>query len=445
MKRVRQGRRSGRIIRSIKRYSVQRALRAVGFAVLLATTAFAMLTVIGCPQPTNAPPVSYAARSSRELVSHFEQVPLIRALIASGGSLRVCCSGSYRTLADGRVVAEGSQPMPEVELTRTADGWDLGGNVYPGSTLVIEPQQRSLLKVGQGWYRGKIAFMRGDDGDILAVNCLDVESYLAGVISKELYPNWNDVTYQAQCIAARTYALYEKAVAGPEHPYDVRSDQGSQVYGGLLSETDKSWRAVQATHAQVLATGSAGRETIFKAYFSACCGGLSNSAYVLSGDPVRSGPLAGGRVCEDCVACPKYRWPAVSVPKSVVYRALVGSYPQARDLGRLSSIEVVDPASGDRPVWVEAVGQGGQRVRVRADDLRLALLRDGDGRAKGLYSMNCRIRNIGDNVVFDQGKGFGHGVGLCQWGAQGKAEAGYSVHQILACYYPGAQIITEFP
>lgn len=444
-KRRRHGGRAGRALRGLRRYPlIGRLAKVAGFACLLALTGLAMLTVIGCPppvEPSNNKP--YVGRSSKELVPHFEQVPTIRVLVGSGPALHLSTSGGYRTLADNKLLAEATRPMPEVELVRTAEGWDLGGNQYAGGRLIIECVDRSSVRLGQTDYRGKLVFTPGEGNTIVAINHLDLESYLAGVIGKELYSKWNDVTYQAQCVAARTYALYEKATIGEDRDYDVRNDQGSQVYGGLSGETDKSWRAVQATHGQVLAYGPLGKERIFKAYFSACCGGMSNSASVLNGDPVFP-PLAGGRVCEDCSACTKYRWAAVTIPRPAVYKALVGSYPAASGLGSLASIEVAEYIHSNRPLWVDCVGGNGQRLRIRADDLRLALLRSGNAQAKLLYSMNCSIKTAGDNIVFSDGRGFGHGVGLCQWGAEAKADAGYTAEQILLYYYPGAKIIKAY-
>ncbi|MFW6133897.1 MAG: cell division protein, partial [Planctomycetota bacterium] len=60
-------------------------------------------------------------------------------------------------------------------------------------------------------------------------------------------------------------------------------------------------------------------------------------------------------------------------------------------------------------------------------------------------SVNCDIRTEGNDIVFADGRGFGHGVGLCQWGAQGKAEAGWSAERILEFYYPGARLIRAYP
>jgi len=411
-----------------------------------ATLLVVALTPAGCPREVPTAPEAPLRRSG---------VPVIRVLVAREKVMRVSTTGPYRILADGREVAGAMDPLPEAALTYRAGVWQLQAASFRAERLTIAARLqtrrvaaggldvgRSCVRVGSTSYRGRIVFLPGRDGDILAVNHVDVESYLAGVLGRELYAGWHERTYEALAIAARTFALYEKAVADPRRPYDIRDDQSAQVYGGFSAETQKSWRAVRATHGVVLAAGPDGDEKIFRAHYSACCGGVTNSVYVLYGPPVTTGPLSGGQVCRDCRACPRYRWPAVTVPKDVIHRAVSKAYPAAR-LEGVRTVEVVE-SMGSRPVWVRIVGTKGRSIRIRAEDLRLALLRDGDASARGLYSMNCRIRDAGEAIVFEEGRGFGHGVGLCQWGAEAKAEAGMTVSQILSAYYPGAKLFEAY-
>ena len=107
-------------------------------------------------------------------------------------------------------------------------------------------------------------------------------------------------------------------------------------------------------------------------------------------------------------------------------------------------IRVVSSTDYGRAVWVDVADHGGRSIRIRAEDIRLALIRTKTPAARGLYSMNCRIRDLGDKFEFYDGRGFGHGVGLCQWGAQGKAAAGWSAERILGFYYPGARFYRAY-
>jgi stage II sporulation protein D len=259
------------------------------------------------------------------------------------------------------------------------------------------------------------------------------------VLSKELYRNWAPETYRALAVAARTFAMYHMITFGARNEYDLGDTQASQVYGGLSAETESSWEAVRYTHGTVLAYGEPGQERIFMAQYSACCGGRVNGAYVIR-NAHRIPPLSGGQACTDCSACRQYRWASVRVAKSDVYRALAARYSAVAALGSLSAIRVRTTTPHGRAVWVEAVGPDGRSARVRAEDVRLAMLYHGVPAARRLYSMNCRIVDRGRAIEFADGQGFGHGVGLCQWGAQGKAMKGWTAEQILQFYYPGATL-----
>ena len=394
-----------------------------------------LLAVTGCPQAPTRPGGMGPPRT--------RGVPVIRVLICSGPTLQVATTGAHQVLVDGRIVAASSDLLPQTPLTRTGRNWTLGRGNYPGAELTIKPLGNALVRVGPVRYRGKAVFTADGGGGMLDVNHLDVESYLAGVLSRELYPTWDDTTYRVQAIAARTYALYEKAAFGRNRAYDLRNDQSSQVYGGFDAETDRAWRAVRGTHGMVLATGQTGAETIFRTHYSSACGGVTNPVYVLYGPPVSSGPLVGGVACNDCQAATRYTWKPVSVPKDVIHKALGRVYHQAAALESVRTIKVVEEING-RPVWIDAIGPTGKKVRVRADDLRLALLRYRQAPTRGLYSMNCRIRDADDAIVFEWGRGFGHGVGLCQWGARGKALRGLTVEQILTTYYPTAKLFRAY-
>jgi len=372
-----------------------------------------------------------------------EGAPTIRVLIASGPAISVSTTGAYQILGGNLLLGRSDGPLGPVTIRRAGRAWSVGQSTLRGDRLTLRPVGRSYVRVGKTCYRGSIVLSADARGNVLTVNHLSVEHYLAGVLSRELYPNWHRTTYEAQAIAARTYALYEKATVGPGRPYDLRDDQSSQVYGGFTAETDKAWRAAHATHGVVLATGEPGREKIFRAHYCSCCGGVTNSVYVLYGPRVDTGPLSGQVICDDCRPSPRRKWPMVAVDKAAIHHALAGVYPQAAALKSVKTVEVVERCDG-RPVWIDVVGATGRRVRIRAEDLRLALLRDPASGVRRLYSMNCDIRDVGGAIVFVNGRGFGHGVGTCQWGAQGKACRGLSADQILRIYYPGAKLFKAY-
>ncbi|MCJ7544345.1 MAG: SpoIID/LytB domain-containing protein [Phycisphaerae bacterium] len=370
-------------------------------------------------------------------------VPTIRVRLTSQpiSIATLTSSSGYRLWADGRVVSESAAAMPDTTVRRRGEHWLFNSLEVEGRQAMLEPLD-GMLRAGRTFYRGRLHLLAEGDQFIL-VNHLDLESYLAGVLAKELYPYWSPTTYRALAIAARTFALYHIKTTGVGRDFDVGDDQASQVYGGASAETEKAWQAVQATHGQVLTFGLSGQERIFMAQYSACCGGTVNAASVIRDAPGIA-PLEGGQACTDCRYCPRYRWGPVRVAKNDIYRAAAAAYPAVTSLGSLASIKTVAVTAYDRPVWLDLVGANGRSVRLRAEDLRLALLRGGAGGSRQLNSMNCRIVDAGGAVEFTDGRGFGHGVGLCQWGAQAKADQGWTAEEILGFYYPGATILSAY-
>jgi stage II sporulation protein D len=151
-------------------------------------------------------------------------------------------------------------------------------------------------------------------------------------------------------------------------------------------------------------------------------------------------PLAGGVRCTDCGGSSHSRPHTVVVPKAEVWQALSRTYENVAQLGGLKEIRTVSATAWGRPVKVGIYGPSGGDTQIRADDLRLVLLRNHVSGAGELKSMFCTIRDDGRNLVFENVRGYGHGVGMCQFGAQGKALRGLNCRQILASYYPQSRI-----
>ena len=374
------------------------------------------------------------------------EAPLIRVLLTSSpvAEARIGTTGGYRLRGGGQVLAESSAPLRDAVVRREGSSWRVGPHVVQANQLQFLPAEGKLVTLEKVAYRGSLRLVPTEGGHFAVINHLDLESYLAGVLSKELYPTWEPETYRALAVAARTFAMYHMITDGARSEYDLGDNQASQVYGGFSAETPRSRDAVRQTRGVVLASGPEGDERIFQAQYSACCGGRVNGAYVIR-NAHRIEPLAGEQVCADCAACPRYRWEAVRVGKSEIYRALVGRYgAAAAALGGVRAIDIQTTTPTGRAVWVDVSGPNGKKIRLRAEDIRLSLIFNGSAAARKLYSMNCRMIDLGDAMEFRDGRGFGHGVGICQWGAQGKAARGWTAEQILAFYYPGAKLFRAY-
>ena len=369
----------------------------------------------------------------------LEGVPTIRVLLTprSVPSATLAATGGYELLVDDRIVMTSEAALPPMTVRRDGRRWRLADVTVHGADVLLRPVAGGAVRYADRLCRGALRLAPAGQTGLRVINALDMESYLAGVLAKELYHEWLPETYAALAIAARSFALYHMRHPDGPRDYDVGSDQAWQVYGGLSAETETAWNAVRATHGVVLAWGPEGRERLIMAQYSACCGGRVNSADVIR-KAERIGPLLGGQACDDCRGCPYYRWGPVRITTDRLRRALRTAYP-GKETGPIRAIRCTERTDYGRAVWLDVVGRK-LTVHIRAEDLRLALLRDG----VPLHSMNCRIRLRDNGVEFYDGRGFGHGVGLCQWGAEGKAKQGWTAQQILQFYYPGARFMRAY-
>jgi len=385
-------------------------------------------------------------------------VPTVRVKLGQPMHVvQISTTSGYRLLADGREVNASSYGLSATTITYSNGRWTVSGGGLPS---VINAGSLFIQLTGNGvvglapcnwsgspttalvYYRGDMRLLPQDASSFIAINQVDMEGYIAGVIPKELYPSWHYETYRALAIAARTFAFYHKNHPKVEgQPFDLGDNESSQMYGGYTAERSVpyAYKAVESTRGRVLVYGG----QVFMAQYSSCCGGRVNPAYVLRSDAPDEGPLRGGQACTDCTASNKFNWPPVTIRKWELLYALQVRYERARNLSSIYDIQVVSQTPYGRPVMVDVVGAG-ESVRLRADDLRLAWnmynTKNGGNPAKSLNSMNCQWRANSDSITFYNGHGYGHGVGLCQFGAEGKASRGQSAEQILGAYYPGASV-----
>jgi stage II sporulation protein D len=369
----------------------------------------------------------------------MEGVPPIRVLLTRNAlrTATLFTTGRYDLNVDGTTVVSSTGKLSKTRVRCSGGEWSFNALTVPGRQVTLRTSDEHCVGLGDVLYRGSFRLIPvGNDG-FQVINYVDLESYLAGVLPKELPREWSEETYAAQGIAARTYALYQIRNFGASHDYDVGANQDWQVYGGRSAETAKGWKAVDATRGTALGYGPKGQEEIFMAQYSACCGGYVNGAYVIRNASTIE-PLRGGQICVDCTRSQRHRWGPVRISKQSFCDAIAKAYPSEKALGGVKEIRTASETPQGRAVWVDVIGTN-NTIRLRAEDMRLALVRYGTFEKGKLHSMNCRIRVLQKAVEFYDGRGLGHGVGLCQWGAQGKAERGWTYQQILEFYYPGAK------
>ncbi len=316
--------------------------------------------------------------------------------------------------------------------------------------LLIECDDGEALKIGDKRYPRRLVLTPRQDtaaggaGLFDVVNHVPLETYLPGVIERELYGNWPAQTFKAQAVAARSYALWEMTIGRGRH-FDLESTTASQVYGGKASNRT-ALDAVQATRGQVLVYEG----KVVPAFFSSSTGGLGQDALVAF--PNRVEDIAPLRAREHGAwdqTSPAYRWGPIVRDRATLSRRIAEwgkreNHAVAR-LGTLQSIEVAARNRVGRPAQYALTDTTGQRVLLGCEMLRNAsnFTREGEiplENKQKLLSSHFDVAVAGSQVRFTNGRGHGHGVGLSQWGAQAMAEAGHGYMAILNFYYPGARV-----
>jgi stage II sporulation protein D len=377
------------------------------------------------------------------------KTPLMRVLLLQNqASVAISANEppSVRLLSEG---ADRSLALPTgtvVTLMCTDDGWHLGSASFGSGVLLVTPGREGSVFISGRAYRGRYRFVPRDHNTFDVINDVDVEGYLKGVLQKELFANFEEEAYKAQAVVARTYAIYQKQTQPRGSEFDLYCDERDQVYGGIIAETAKARKAVDDTHGVVVAFGPTGQERIFKAYFSSCCGGLGQSAAEAFGDPVIP-PLSAQAVGTLCSEAPKFNWPTIAISKTELTHR-IQHYGQlhnkpVKDIAAISRIDVLSVNSVGRPVLFAITDVKNRRFAIIGEELRLAVNTDSTTKTK-LPSSLFQLDNQATQICFINGHGLGHGVGMCQWCAERRAELGMKWQEIVLLSYPQSKLIKAY-
>ena len=314
----------------------------------------------------------------------------------------------------------------------------IGGLPLDGP-VTLEPQEPFVFFIdGQG-YRGNLILRLSEPNSLQAVNAVPMEAYLLGVVGAEMHSYWEDQALQAQSIAARTYALYAKNRYGKDRDWDVTATQANQVYRGLSAETATVRKAVEQTQGMFLVCPNAqGQQKIFPAYYSSTCGGYTEDSEAVFGESFAALRATACPWCRKIARAEFWSWGPVEYSIEEIHQKLVQRYPSlAEKLCKVAAVEISRTGAIGRVTGVAIVGSNGKKDFVRGEDFRLALDSSGMKLKSAVFSM----KREGIVYVFRDGRGFGHGVGLCQTGAEYLAREGWTCRQILDWYYPGAKLV----
>lgn len=308
-------------------------------------------------------------------------------------------------------------------LEATSTGSAVRLNQWQAASLWVEPKNGGYIWIGGKWYRGKAQVVATAQG-VTAVNHVNLEEYLYSVVGSEVPTSWPIESLKAQAVAARSYALYQRQTSA-NTVFDVGDTTRWQVYEGIEQETASTQAAVQATQGQVLTYSG----QIINAVFHSSSGGHTENV-----EDVWQSPLPYLRGVPDYdQEAPVYQW-SINVSAGQASQSITG-------VGNVVAFEPERTTPQGRVVTMRVIGDAGE-TRVTGNELRQMF-----NLRSTLFSIqrqDNRVASTG-NVLPPSGfvitgGGFGHGVGMSQYGAYGMARQGQSYQAILAHYYRGSTL-----
>ncbi|MEH2317059.1 SpoIID/LytB domain-containing protein [Nostoc sp.] len=278
----------------------------------------------------------------------------------------------------------------------------------------IEPTGKGFVYIGDRWYRGRTLVVPTDKG-LTAVNWVDDQEYLYSVLGGEMDASWPQEALKAQAIAARTYALYEREKQRNNPVYDLGNTPDRwQIYKGVISEAPSTYKAVDETLGQVLTY----KNRIILSVFHACSGGHTENVEDVwgSNEPYLRAVQDYDQNIREC------NWVKTFSPTEISAK-----FPE---VGNVKDM-IPETYSPFRSVKVlKIVGNRGTKV-LQGEEVRTALK---------LKSTRFTVTKGADGSFVLQGLGFGHALGMSQWGAYNLARQGVNHLQILGHYYQGVAL-----
>lgn len=270
------------------------------------------------------------------------------------------------------------------------------------------------IKVNTKSYRGVLE-LSASNGVLLVINELPLEDYLVGVINSEISSTWPMESVKAQAVIARTYAV-AKRIERHGSPYHLEATVMDQVYSGSDLEDSRAARGVHETAGQVLTYHG----KPIQAFYHATCGGKTEDSSHVWGAAL---PYLKGVDCQYCALGNSNTWEQT---------LSLSRLETALKVAGLTDIRLGSRNSRGRLKTV-LLGTSHGTVTMPATKFRMAV------GSTVIKSTNFTVR-VDDGSAYFSGSGYGHGVGLCQWGAKQRALDGFSYSEILSYYYPGTEL-----
>jgi len=313
----------------------------------------------------------------------------------------------------------------------------IGRKNFSGKYFQLISAEGKEIKYNDNSYMGSLRVVE-NRGSVKIINFVDVENYLKGVIAKEMplgKGNENFEALKAFTICARTYTLMKMNKGNLL--YDIFPDTRDQVYGGSTAEHNISNRAVKETEGLILLFD--GKPATV--YYHSTCGGTSEKVEnVFPQKPKTYLTSIKDGFNPYCKISPRFEWEEIYTQQQFIeqlynaklidskkYFSVEVNVANRFASGRVDDLEII--IEGER---------GMEEVHLYGNEIRSKIRTPNKNQL--LWSTQFNIRMMPNDNIVIKGKGFGHGVGLCQWGAIGQSRQGIDFEQILNHYFPGTNL-----
>ena len=344
------------------------------------------------------------------------------AIIQDSASLNLKVNSFYEVLDSktNKVLYKGKGLRTTV--TAFKGGIVLGRINLNADKVLIKANDPEAIVINGRRFRGMFEFIKKDNLQLLVINHIELEDYIKGVLYNEASHYWPQEALKALAVACRTFALNQMQ-ENKDKDFDVTSDIYSQVYGGKASERYRTSEAVEETKDLMLTYNG----KIFPAYYHASCAGKTEDASILWNIDIA--PLKGVN-CGFCSDSPHYKWHAVLSSDEI--REKLGN--SGHNIKNIKDIVILARDTSGRITNLKIVSDE-KEIEISAKDFRNIL------GPNIIRSTDFTTHAVSNDVVFE-GLGWGHGVGMCQWGAYFMAKQGKTFEEILKYYYPGSNVET---
>jgi len=354
-------------------------------------------------------------------VAYAQSSQYIRvAVVQDAASLNLKVLGSYEIIdsVEQKVLFRGNNLKTTV--TTYKNEILLGKITSSTPKLLIKTNESATIIINGRRFRGNIELINKNNARLLVINNIDLEDYIKGILYHEASHYWPMEALKAQAIVSRTYAVYQMK-ENKHRDYDVTCDIYSQVYGGRTSERYRTNEAVKETEGRILTY----QDKVFPTYFHATCGGHTEDASILWDIDM---PPLKGVACGFCKDSPHFNWHYVLSLDEIEGKLVNAGY----NIGNIKDIVTQGKDKSARFTDLKIVSKQ-KDLKISTKDFRNII------GPNIIRSTNFNVNVVEHDAVFE-GFGWGHGVGLCQWGAYFMAKQGYTVEQILKYYYPQSDV-----